>query len=353
MATGRLVRRGARAGIAEGALVLAALACVPAALVAALDAPVTAGFATLVDALVAVAVVSWVIVLAGLGRLVAEQLRGGDTKSVERGPLGWAAIRVVALILCVAPFLEHAGHGSASPRGGSGGGARPRSGAITLELATRPPTAARHRGIDDGRVRDDVATGAVSPAAPRDPSSSRHGARGSHRCRPAPASPLPLGTGAILVPLAADARRRARLARRVVVDDEGAVDVETALLSSPAPPTSLLVGAARALAAAGLLARSHVVLTEGEAWLDDGTWRFDPGAAQVDARCLCVVLGEAHGRTHVVFVPRGGVLVLQGPGAVTLVDDAIRVSPALGLGRPVRTAPSGLLHALAVREDDD
>jgi hypothetical protein len=96
-----------------------------------------------------------------------------------------------------------------------------------------------------------------------------------------------------------------------------------------------------------------VVLADGEAVLDDGGWRYDPSAPRRDVRCLAVVLGELDGRTHVVLVPRGATLALAGAAAGALLDDALRVGGALGLGRPVRTRPADLLHALAVREDDD
>jgi len=139
-----------------------------------------------------------------------------------------------------------------------------------------------------------------------------------------------------------------------VLEGDRAVDVETALLGLRAPFTPLLACVARSLAAADLLGGcAHVVVAGGEAWLDDGTWRYDPDDAQRDVRCLVVVLGEERGRTHVVLAPRGALLALGGVGAESLVDDAVRVGTALGLGRPVRTASTQLLHALAIREDDD
>jgi DNA-binding SARP family transcriptional activator len=96
-----------------------------------------------------------------------------------------------------------------------------------------------------------------------------------------------------------------------------------------------------------------VVIADGIAWLDDASWHFDPGAVGLDVRCLVVVLGEHEGATHVVFAPRGAALRLAGSGAASLVADALRVAPAVGLGHPVRADPDRLLHALATRDDED
>lgn len=352
--------RRTRAGVAEGAVVLLALALVPVALVAALDTPVDGSVAPLVDSLVAAAVLSWSVVTVGLGRLVVGHLRVGEVIG-DAGPMGWAAVRVAALVLCVAPFLEHAPQASAAPRGGPQGLASPRGATVTLPLRD----AMTH--VADGLVTRLETADAVRPPSGDGPAAHEEvplaaddlstwrgrGAHASRRCRTAPSPPLPIGSSAVLVALAADVRRRSRLARRVVVDDERVLDVEVALLASPAP-ASPLTGVTRALAAAGRLdGCAHVVLRDGQAWLDDGGWQFDPSAPQRDARCLVVILGEDPDGTHVVLAPRGAVLELGGPGAVTLVDDAIRIGPSLGLGRPVRAGTTELLQALAVREDDD
>jgi hypothetical protein len=331
-----LVRRRTVVGAIEGALVLAVLGCVPVALVDVLHAPTAVGLAPLLDALVGAAVVAWVVVTVGLLRLVAQQVRGSAAAS-EQGVMGWAAVRVAALLLCVAPFLEHHSAERSSTSSGPVGWAQP-----AASLGVRP---------DDGRSL--VARDATDPVARTD---ADHG-RGPHapsRCRSVPLTPIPLGSGAVLVPLAADVRRRARLGRRLVLDDEGAIDVETSLLGTQGPLAPLLTGVARALAAAGRLGDSvHVVLGDGEAWLDEGGWRYDPAEPQREVRCLLVPLGEERGHTHVVLVPRGATIELGGPGAPTLVDDAVRVGSALGLGRPVRTGAGGLLEALALREDDE
>jgi DNA-binding SARP family transcriptional activator len=329
--------RRLRIGAVEGALVLAVLGCVPFALVDVLHAPVAVGIEPLLDALVGAAVVAWSIVTAGLLRLVAQQVRGNATTS-EAGVLGWAAVRVAALLLCVAPFLEHPSVGRSSLSGGAVGWAQP----AASSLAARP-----------NGGRSPLAAMATDAAAPAE---TVHGG-GPHapsRCRSGTPTPIPLGSGAVLVPLAADVRRRARLGRRIVLDDDDAIDVETTLLGAHAAPAPMLTGVARALAAAGRLGDGvHVVLGDGEAWLDGGGWRYDPSERQREVRCLVVPLGEEHGRTHVVLVPRGATIELGGPGAATLVDDAVRVGTALGLGRPVRTGAEALLEALALREDDD
>ncbi|HEV3328386.1 MAG TPA: hypothetical protein VGZ33_03235, partial [Acidimicrobiales bacterium] len=286
------MRRRGNLGALEGALVLAALGCVPAALVDVLHTPVVVGAEPMVDALVGAAAVAWVAVSVGLVRLVALHVRGSAAQG-EPGLMGWAAVRVAALVLCVAPFLEH-------PANGRGATSAATPWATQAVGWVEPATGTLAEPAADGRE----SIGAV--VAP-DVRRVGHGL-GPHapsRCRSGPLTPIPLGTGAVLVPLAADVRRRARLARRIVLDDEGAVDVETSLLATPGPPTLLLAGAARALSAAGRLHDVvHVVLGDGEAWLDDESWRYDPAEPQRDVRCLLVTLGEEHGRTHVAFVPR-------------------------------------------------
>jgi DNA-binding SARP family transcriptional activator len=140
----------------------------------------------------------------------------------------------------------------------------------------------------------------------------------------------------------------------VLVDDDQAIDLETMLLGVPETPWAGLGAVARSLEAAGLLVDTvHVVLGGGDAALDDGSWRFDPDAPQQPVRALVVVLGEHDQRTHVLVVPQGGSLRLDGPGASSIVDDALRVSGALDLGHPSSVDDAGLVYALAVRGDDD
>ena len=317
---------------------LAAVLCVPLALVVALRAPIAAPLAAVVDGLVGAAVLVWSIVTFSLVRLVVHELRVGD---VEAGPMGWAAVRVATLVLLVAPFLDSSGPHQDAARTGSS----PRGVAVATMLGP-----ARGAGASIG-----VASAVPAPTVVRHgPSTPAHVARDPRRCRQGPAVPIPLGSGALLVPLAADVRRRARLGRRIVVDGEDAIDVETSLLGCGPPATPLLAGTARALAAAGrLLVPVHVVVTDGEARLDDESWQFDPAGAQCEVRCLVVVLGEEGARTHVLLVPRGATLDLAGPGAASLVDDAVRVGASLGLGRPVRATAGGLARALALRDDDE
>lgn len=325
--------RRSRHGVLQGAMVLLVIVVVPVALLSALAAHVVAGAAPVVDVLVAASVVAWAAVTCWLARLVALQVRSGQRVS-EPGPLGWAAVRLAAFVLCVAPFLDHPPTGRLAPL------ASPQVATVVASVS--------------GEGRDGGVTELGGGASVEDIDALRHPAHVPNRCRPVPHTPLPLGSGSMLVPLAATARRRRRISRRIVLDDEGAVDVETVLLGVADAPTSLLCGVARALAAAGRLVEpAHVVVADGEATLDDGTWRFDPMAPQRDIRCLLVVLGEERGRTHVVYAPRGATIELDGPGAVTLVDDAVRVGAGLGLGRPVRTGAAALFEALALREDDD
>jgi hypothetical protein len=222
-------------GVAEGASVLAALVAVPVALVGALRAPLAAAPSLAVEALVGIAVLAWASVVVALGRLVGRQLRGG---TVEAGPMGWAAVRVAALLLLVAPFLEAHGHAPSRvpPRPVA------RRATVTALTVVEP--------------RRPAARAPDPPAAPgTTPRRAAHANHGPRRCPRAATLPVDLGTAAVLVGLAADVRRRARLGRRVVVDDDHALDVETTLLASPTAPTGLLAGAACTLAAEGGLGR--------------------------------------------------------------------------------------------------
>ncbi len=305
---------------------LGALAAVPVALTVALRSPVSPGAHLAVVALVCLAVLAWCGVLAGLGRLVAAHLAGRS--SGESGLLAWAAVRVAALILVIAPFLDASGQ-AAQPRGHG-----------TAEPGPRPPSVSLR--VDDGTIG-----GGGGHAARTRP-------RGGHRGATGHVVDVSLGTGAILVPLAADLRRRARARRRLVLDDDRAVDVETALLAASASPASLLRAVARSLEAAGRLGgTAHVVLADGEVWSDDGTWTYDPAAAAREVRCLVLVLGDDVAGTHVVFVPRGATIAVGGTDARSLLADAVRVSGAVGLGRVVLSTPDDLLRALAVRDDDE
>jgi hypothetical protein len=337
-----------RGGLVEGAFVLGALLLVPIALLAALRAPIAAGVGPVVLALVLAAACAWVVVVVGLARLVVAQVRHGAAP-LDSGPIAWAAVRVAALVLVVAPFLEASGQ-HASQHRSSIGQPRPRaSGLVARPAASTPLVRADVARVESvsPRVVPASAAGARSAHAPRR-------ARGGHRGQHPGVAPSTIGTGSILVALAAELRRRSRSWRRVVVDDETAIDVETALLGAPAAPAPLLVAVAECLAAAGRLADvAHVVVSDGEAWLDDGSWRFNPDDAAVEVRCLVAVLGEDQGETHVALVPRGASLRLDGDDARTLVADALRVAPAIGLGCPVPVEPAGLLLALATRHDDD
>jgi len=250
-----------RIGVLEGALVVAALGCVPLALAAALRAPVVESLHGLVDALVVLAAVTWVTVTVGLGRLVVHRVRGG---AVEPGPMGWAAVRVAAVVLLVAPFLDSS-TGVAAPHRSSPGGDVAGRGAIATAVAAPSHT------VSSATPADRAVRWARRP----------HGAR----CRHARSTPALLGTGVLLVALAADARRRSRLSRRVGLDTAAAVDLETALLAGRAAPWPRLASVASALGACGRLdAAVHLVLAHGEAALADGTWRFDPATGGAGPR---------------------------------------------------------------------
>ena len=319
-----------RIGVLEGALVVAALGCVPLALAAALRAPVVESLHGLVDALVVLAAVTWVTVTVGLGRLVVHRVRGG---AIEPGPMGWAAVRVAAVVLLVAPFLDSS-TGVAAPHRSSPGGDVAGRGAIATAVAAPSHT------VSSATPADRAVRWARRP----------HGAR----CRHARSTPALLGTGVLLVALAADARRRSRLSRRVGLDTAAAVDLETALLAGRAAPWPRLASVASALGACGRLdAAVHLVLAHGEAALADGTWRFDPATAHREVRGLVIPLGELDGAVHVLLVPRGVALPLAGPGARSCVEDAVRVGAASGLGRTTLAGQASLERALALRADDE
>jgi DNA-binding SARP family transcriptional activator len=308
---------------------------VPLALTTALRAPVEASVSVTVDALVAIAASTWAAVAWSLARTVRHALRGGST-AVEPGPIGWAAVRIASLLLLLAPFLDR-GIGPSTP-------ARAAT-SVSTQLAPVP------RPDRPGESSLPRASHAATSPPQRAPDALRWaGRRGGHRRR---VEPISQATG-LLVPLAAELRRRRRLSSRVVVDDEVVIDRETALLSEAPGIGHLLVGVARTLAAAGrLTSMAHAVVLNGEAMLADGSWSFDPGAPQMDARCLVVVLGDDTDGTHVLFVPRGATLSLSGTGATSTFDDAVRVATALGTGRPVVATPSVLLDVLARRSDDE
>ncbi len=339
LAAGGIVTSTRPGGVLEGAAIVGALGVVPLALLAALRSPVSPGTHLACLVLVIVAVVAWAVVVRDLARLVVATVRGRDLH-VDAGPLAWAAVRVAALVLVLAPFLESGGAG-AHARGTGTSHARPRSVAAAAAVAPGEqrigPPAGPTRAREDTRV-----------SVHREPRQ-----RGGHRGT-GPINPLWLGSGATLVPLAAELRRRARTGRRIQLDDPRAIDVETILLGVGPSPAMLLTAVGRSLFAAGHLeVTAHVVVDDGTARLDDGTWTFDPAAAQADARCLLVALGEDAAGTHLLYVPRGSGLWLGGTDAASLLDDAVRVSPTLGLGRIVRSHPAGLLHDLAVRADDE
>jgi len=337
-----------RGALTEGALVLGALLLVPLALLAALRTPVLAGFGPLVVSLVLASALAWLVVVVGLGRLVIAQVRHGSAP-IESGPIAWAAVRIAAFVLVVAPFLEASSQHTSRQHSTD---ALQRPSEIGLVARVKASPSPLERVELASRWSPAVAT--VDAGAERPPAHQPRRTRGGHRGHHRGAATQTVGTGTILVALAAELRRRARTWRRVVLDDESAIDVETALLGATAAPSPLLAAIARRLAAAGRLAATAVVVVgDGTAWLDDKSWSFDPDDAAGDVRCLAVVLGEAEGETHVAFVPRGASLGLDGDGASALVADALRVAPTIGLGRPVATDASGLLQALATRGDDD
>jgi hypothetical protein len=330
------VSRLRRNAVLEGALVIAGMLLVPLALAAALRASVAASLVLSIDALVGVAAATWTIVAWSLVGNVRHLLHHGGS-SVEPGPIAWAAVRVASLLLLLAPLL---GRGtSPSPPKASPVHA-PATTALSAPLGT-PRDADEPRGPREGSSLE------VRRAPTTHESRSR---RGGHRRR---AEGAPQLAGA-LVPLAAELRRKRRRSERIVVDDESVLDAESRLLGASAGAVFAIAGAARALAASGRLrASAHLVVRGGEACLDDGTWSFDPAAPQCDARCVVVVLGTDAAGVHLVLVPRGASLALAGPGAATLLDDAMRVAPVLDTGCPVVARAHELLDVLARRADDD
>ncbi len=404
----------------EGAVVVAAMALVPVALLAALHAPLDPRMEPVARGLVSAGSLAWCAVVIRLSRLVASQLRGAAAASAQ-GPLAWAAIRIAALAIAIAPFL-------ASSAGAAPAPAPIRSPAVATVVAVdSPPRATRlytvvagdslwtiasqqlgdaerwtelaslnlGRTMTGGRTFEDPdlilpgwrlrlptstpdRTGAPPSASsstsdaqlPRagvhrpgaEASAERAGGSPTHlrrhggQRRTPRSVPLPalIGTGAVLIALAAAARRRSRRRSRVLLNGERAVDLETVLLSHASFEPSLLTRAVRSLAAAGLLDRSrHLVVEHGEVTMDDGSWRYDPAAATVPAIVLVLLLGEHDGRTHVGVVPAGSQFSIAGPEAADLVRDAIRVAPSLDLGVPVAVLPEGLLRALALRDDGE
>jgi hypothetical protein len=379
-------------GIVEGALVVVGLAMVPVALAKALQTPVAPRLASLVELLVAIAGVAWLLVVANLVRMVHSALHLGES-AVEPGPIGWAAVRVASLVLLVAPFLDLASGTVGRPAGGTRD-TRPvamapqswldatyvvQPGDTLSSIAQLlygdadrwPQLAARNLGrtMPDGRRLDDAGTlrpgwtllfdaddtrvdGGGDRGDPRSVPIPRARRRGGHRGQGRVTPPI--SPGALLVPLAAELRRRRRTTSRVVLDDDTAIDEETTLLAARPVAIATLTSIVRALAGARRLdAPQVVVLGDGEATLLDGSWRFDPQAPRVHVRALVVPLGEARDGTHLAVVPSGAELCLAGSGASELFDDAIRVAPALELGRPVRATPSSLLESLAQREDGE
>jgi DNA-binding SARP family transcriptional activator len=319
-------------------MVVAALLAAAVALLGALRAPVTPQAALVVHVLVLVGTCAWFVVVYGVTRIVVAVLKG-DTADLAHGPLGWAAIRVAALVLVVAPFLQAPGPSRAAPLG------------PTESTQPARATHAVHAGSPGAAAMHAVPEQHLLEVPHR---VARHRPNGGHRGKDGTVAPPSLGTGAFLVALASRLRRLVRTDSRVDLDDDGAVDVETSLLGVNDAPAALLEAVARALAAERLLGCvAHVVVAGGNASLDDGRWTFDPACPQAPVRCLVVILGEDSAGTHAVLVPQGATLGLAGSGAASLVDDALRVSGALDLGRPVRARPEELVYALAVRGDDD
>jgi hypothetical protein len=303
---------------AVGGCVLLCVLLTPASLVVAFRADLIPSAHVAAAWLVAVGFVAWASIFFSLTRSVANEVRHG-TAPLPSGPLGWAAVRVSVLVLVVAPFLE---------------GATP---AARAAASPRPTRAA-----------------ALSVSAFAPTPSARHLPNGGHRGRVGAVVSSTLGNGVLLTTLAAAARRVTRIEDRVINDDEGAIDAETALLGVGDPPLPKVAAIAGALAAEGLLVGAvHVVLFDGGARLDDASWCFDPDAPRAVAKCVALVLGELDGATHLVLIAPGGRIDLSGHGVDELVEDSLRVAPSLGLATPVAASPDDLLYALATRSDEE
>lgn len=316
-----------RRGIGEGCLVVGGTVLVPIALLSALQAPVSPGLDTIVRALVALAAAAWLVVVASLARTVRAALRG--SLAVEAGPIGWAAVRVAALILLVAPYVSF-GHGTPTRRVGG--------------TVLRHPVATSPRPQGPGRLS---LLSSTETARHAQRSAQR---RGGHRGAPLHAASSDPG---LLVILAADLRRRRRSRDRVVLADEAAVDAETRLLAAAGPPPVHLAAMLRMLCASGIHAPVTLVVRPDGLRREDGAPLPPPGSAQRPARGLALVLGSDPLGTHVLFVPRGCEALLDGTGAASLLADSVRIAPALGLGRGVVAEAPELLEALALREDDE
>ena len=99
----------------EGAAVVAAVALVPLALVTALRAHLEQPMGLVARVLVAAGALAWCAVIVHLSRLVVLELRGKALASAH-GPLAWAAVRIAALAIALAPFLAtSAGASTAAP----------------------------------------------------------------------------------------------------------------------------------------------------------------------------------------------------------------------------------------------
>lgn len=321
-------------GLGEGLLVVAGLSLVPAALLSALHATVDAGLVPLVDALVACAAVAWSLVVWNLVRTVHAALRVGPS-SVEPGPFGWAAVRVASLVLLLAPMLSH--HSAPSARRGSASGAH---------------AAASGSGAPDLAVPRSFVLAPPGSFAPRVVESDGHPRvehrRGGHRGGGHAAAP-----SSLLVALAADLRRLRRSRSRVELDGDDAVDAETELLRVPGTGPHLVV-TLRAIAATGALA-GPIELILGEEGVRRADGRAVPSVLSVqrDLAGVLLVLGSDREGTHVLFAPRGSTVRLDGERAPELVDDALRVAAATGLGAVVPATPGTLLERLALREDGE
>ena len=335
MAPGHLVRRPPRIGAVEGALVLAALGCVPVALLEVLHATVVIGVESLVDALTAAAVAAWVVVVVGLARLVVLHVRGHASR--EPGLLGWAAVRVAALVLCVAPFLEHPASGRS-----------PSSASVGRTVLAQPVAAHTATRLVDAEATTEAT---IERTGTRD-----HRSHPPSRCRSGPLTPIPLGSGALLVPLAAGVRRRARLDTRVVLDDEDAVDVETvaALCARLAHPPARPASRVRSPRPGGWSTSPTSSSAAARRRLDDGSWQYDPAEPQREVRCLVARARRAEG-THprAARAPWRDRSRSAGPARRRWSTTRSGSRRRLGLGRPVRSGADALLQALALREDDE
>src|ERR1019366_7360409 len=194
LGAGHHVTAPRRHAVAEGVMVVAALLAAAVALLGALRAPVTPQAALVVHVLVLVGTCAWFVVVYGVTRIVVAVLKG-DTADLAHGPLGWAAIRVAALVLVVAPFLQAPGPSRAAPLGPT---ARTQPARATHAVHAGSPGAAAMHAVPEQHLLE------VPHRV------ARHRPNGGHRGKDGTVAPPSLGTGAFLVALPARLRRLVR-----------------------------------------------------------------------------------------------------------------------------------------------